>query len=225
MYNGAEIIGKTMSSVVEQTCMNYEHIIIDGGSTDKTMEIVERYWNSKQTVVSEKDRGIYDAMNKGIKIAQGQYLVFMNAGDSFADNDTLSCVSEHLDGLHHFYGDSIRIYNGKSLLNIEKANSFSITRHNICHQSIFYLRRPSIHYDLKYRIFADWALNIKEFCSCGFEHIRIPVCKFSMDGVSSTTDRMKDKAFMDDLPVLSRQYLGYFQYLYVKIRFMVRHYV
>lgn len=225
VYNGEGIVDKTMSSVAEQTFNDYEHIIIDGRSSDKTLEIVEHYKSLKLIVVSEKDKGIYDAMNKGVKIAKGQYLIFMNAGDCFVDMHTLSRVSEQLDGVHHFYGDSIRIYNGESYLNKEKVNSFSITRHNICHQSIFYLRKQSIHYDLKYMIFADWVLNIKEFCTCGFKHICTPVCQFSMDGISSTTERMKDKAFMDDLPALSREYLGFFQFLYVKIRFIIRQYV
>ena len=93
-YNAGAVIEDTIQSVITQTYKNIEYIIVDGASTDKTMSIVNRYRERISVVVSEPDRGLYDAMNKGIRLATGDYLCFLNAGDSFHEDDTLlpSCT-------------------------------------------------------------------------------------------------------------------------------------
>lgn len=88
-YNAAETIEGTMLSVINQTYKNIEYIIIDGGSTDGTVDIIRKYADRIAYWVSEPDKGIYDAMNKGIKVATGEWINFMNAGDRYAANDTL----------------------------------------------------------------------------------------------------------------------------------------
>lgn len=82
-YNAERDIEKTIQSVIKQSYGNIEYIIVDGASTDGTMKVIEKYKNNISTIVSEPDQGIYDAMNKGVKLASGDYIVFLNAGDNF----------------------------------------------------------------------------------------------------------------------------------------------
>ena len=88
-YNAQSVIEDTIQSVIAQTYHHVEYILIDGASTDRTMNIVNKYKAHITTIVSEPDKGIYDAMNKGILLATGDYLCFLNAGDSFHEDDTL----------------------------------------------------------------------------------------------------------------------------------------
>ena len=88
-YNAGALIEDTIQSVITQTYKNIEYIIVDGASTDKTMSIVTRYREHIHTVVSEPDHGLYDAMNKGIRLATGDYVCFLNAGDELHEDDTL----------------------------------------------------------------------------------------------------------------------------------------
>ena len=80
-YNAAKVLEDTIQSIVTQTYKNLEYIIVDGGSTDETLDIIHKYQEHITTVISEPDQGLYDAMNKGIKLATGDYLCFLNAGD------------------------------------------------------------------------------------------------------------------------------------------------
>lgn len=110
-YNAADTIEKTMLSVLNQTYHDIEYIIIDGGSTDGTVEIIRKYADRIAYWVSEPDKGIYDAMNKGIKVATGEWINFMNAGDSFVNSNVLDrLMNFHKDGLI-LYGNIIRIFN------------------------------------------------------------------------------------------------------------------
>ncbi len=89
-FNASDDLGRTLQSVFEQTYTNYEVVIIDGESTDTTLEIIQTYEEKIDYWVSEKDSGIYAAMNKGIKVAKGEYLQFLNAGDYFVDHPLVS---------------------------------------------------------------------------------------------------------------------------------------
>lgn len=91
-FNDHKGIEKTVRSVVEQTCFDYEYIVIDGGSTDGSVSVIEKYKHNIHYWVSEKDNGVYAAMNKAIRIAKGDYCIFMNSGDSFFSNDVLKKV-------------------------------------------------------------------------------------------------------------------------------------
>ena len=98
-YNAAAVIEDTLQSVITQTYKNIEYIIVDGASTDRTMEIIGRYRKHIHTVVSEPDHGLYDAMNKGIRLATGDYVCFLNAGDELHEDDTLQLIVHSLTGL------------------------------------------------------------------------------------------------------------------------------
>ena len=95
-YNAVNDIEKTILSVINQTYPNIEYLIIDGGSTDGTMDIVNKYKDKIDVIVSEPDKGIYDAMNKGIDRATGDWINFMNAGDCFFEKETVNSVFIYL---------------------------------------------------------------------------------------------------------------------------------
>ena len=96
-FNNCAGLQKTIESVVAQTYIDYEWIVVDGGSTDGSRELIEEYTNRFSYWVSEPDKGVYNAMNKGIKVAQGDYVIFMNSGDCFADSNVLQNVVGELD--------------------------------------------------------------------------------------------------------------------------------
>ena len=89
-FNNREGLERTIKSVITQTCQDFEYIIIDGGSTDGSIDIIKKYANKIHYWVSEPDNGIYHAMNKGVQFAHGEYLNFMNSGDFFIDIEVLS---------------------------------------------------------------------------------------------------------------------------------------
>lgn len=159
-FNAANLIDNTISSVISQQFNNFEYIVIDGGSTDGTLEIINKYSSHISYFISEPDKGIYDAMNKGVAVAKGEWVIFMNAGDCFVDNQVLSTIfhSNVNTKADIIYGNTIAKYPwGKCLI---KGNFFS--KHDInlpfCHQSTFVrtsLMR-SIPFDLSYIIAADY---------------------------------------------------------------------
>jgi glycosyltransferase involved in cell wall biosynthesis len=138
VFNGAEHIEQTIKSVISQTYPNIEYIIIDGGSIDGTLDIIKKYENNVDYFVSEPDRGIYDAMNKGIDLANGEWLNFMNAGDSFYNEEVLNKIFQYgrnYKNIDIIYSDTF--LNGKSPLVCNKDNNVVI------HQSMIY--RSNLH--------------------------------------------------------------------------------
>jgi glycosyltransferase involved in cell wall biosynthesis len=112
VYNDLKGIEKTITSVLEQKYEDYEYIIIDGGSTDGTLDIVKKYQNRIDLWISESDRGIYDAMNKGVEKASGSYVYFLNSGDFFCRNDVLENIIKHIfrGELSLVCGNVIKLY-------------------------------------------------------------------------------------------------------------------
>ena len=103
VYNGESYVERTIKSVIYQTYKNIEYILIDGASTDGTMKIVECNREYFHTIISEPDKGIYNAMNKGLRLASGDYVIFMNAGDCLASDDVLEKVVASVgNGIHQF---------------------------------------------------------------------------------------------------------------------------
>ena len=97
-FNNRDGLRKTIESVVKQTYKDFEYIIIDGGSTDGSVDVIKEYADKIDYWVSEPDKGIYNAMNKGIDVAKGEYCIFMNSGDVFFSNDVYNEVYEDLRG-------------------------------------------------------------------------------------------------------------------------------
>jgi len=132
-YNAEDLLEETLLSVINQTYKNIEYIIIDGGSTDNTLEIIKKYEEQISYWISEPDEGIYFAMNKGIAKATGEWINFMNAGDTFVDTTTIQKVMNSLDeDTELIYGD--HICDGT----IGHVKDRKVTRSMpCCHQSLF----------------------------------------------------------------------------------------
>ena len=92
-WNAASVIVPTLESVRQQSWHDFEHIIVDGASTDDTLALVHAHGLERTRILSERDKGLYDAMNKGIGLARGRYLMFLNAGDALAHPDALACIA------------------------------------------------------------------------------------------------------------------------------------
>ena len=113
-YNAKEDLEKSIKSVSNQTFKNYEYLVIDGNSTDGTKELLRKYDKEINYWVSEKDNGIYNAMNKGARVAKGDYLYFLNAGDTFSDKNSLEGVSREIDNNQDLIYGRIRVVNKRN---------------------------------------------------------------------------------------------------------------
>ena len=163
-WNAADTIGPTLESVQRQTSRDYEMLIIDGASTDGTLSIVHQASIAALRVFSEPDNGLYDAMNKGIARARGRYIVFLNAGDAFADDAVLARLARlAANNPGVIYGqtqlvDTSRNVVGHRHLTAPKrltANSF-LNGMVVCHQAFFARRDLVPPYDLQYKFSADY---------------------------------------------------------------------
>ncbi len=172
VFNDETNIEKTILSVIKQNYPNFEYIIIDGASTDRTLEIVNKYKNKIDKIVSEKDAGIYDAMNEGIKFASGRIINFLNSGDRFVHNNVLKQISKVFKNENNkFVVSRARIVdeNNKAFKAINKplVSDLSITRFkSICHQAVFYNKNLHTEYGLyntEYKYLADTDFFLKLF--------------------------------------------------------------
>lgn len=140
-FNAADDLAKTIDSVRQQTFKDYEYIVVDGGSKDSTSDIIKNNQDLISKWVSEPDKGIYDAMNKGIKMAEGEWLIMMNAGDIFADSSVLENVFKRdiPETVTFLYGDTLsRHNNGKFMRRV-----MSWKEGKVNHQAVIY--RRSLH--------------------------------------------------------------------------------
>lgn len=158
-YNAGDLMEATVRSVLGQTYPCLEYIIIDGGSTDGTPDIIRKYSDRISYWVSEPDKGIYDAMNKGIKAATGDYILFMNAGDAFASADVVEKIAPALDGSTVVSGKWHRCYrSGEMKTSSPKATEVMRREMPICHQATFV--RADYHkanlFDTSFRFSADY---------------------------------------------------------------------
>ena len=200
--NCEETIEKTILSVINQNYQNIEYVIIDGMSTDNTLNIIKKYEKDLSYFVSESDKGIYDAMNKGIQLATGDWVNFMNAGDYFFDNSTTSLVVSEI-GKHNFdiiYCDFVALDNSTNAKTLEAARSIdSIVKGSVfSHQSCF-IKSDVLKinkFDLKYKIAADYNQILLLYLSGKiFHHIELPLAIMTIDGLSySNIDTYKEQA-------------------------------
>lgn len=167
VYNGIDTLEKTIQSIAAQTYPHIQYIIIDGGSKDGTVDLIGRYAQNIDNWVSEPDKGLYDAMNKGIDRATGDYLWFINSGDEIASPHTLSQIFKNEPLADIYYGDTVMIDTdgnelGERRLKPPKALSWRDFRNGmlVSHQSFICKRSIAGHYNLAYRFSADfeWCL-------------------------------------------------------------------
>jgi len=190
IYNGEEYLEQTIQSVLGQTYENVEYIVIDGGSTDGTIDIIKKYEDKIDYWVSEQDEGIYDAMNKGIDVATGAWINFMNAGDTFYDCNTLGNVFEGNDfeRVDVIYGDVRHICENYSFFkksvsikNVEYKNPF-------CHQSSFVSSQyhKKCKFSLNYKLIADYVFFYEAYKKKkNFKQVNMIISKFLRNGISN----------------------------------------
>lgn len=174
VYNDVDNIEKTINSVINQTYENIEYIIVDGASTDGTLELIKSYRPFIDTLISEKDNGISDAFNKGTLAANGQYINYMNSGDSFVDN---TVVGQYVEAINDSYADIVTSYAqfvNKTIPKKAVSNkTFLYQRALISHQASFISKDVFNRfglYDLNFRIRMDYEfwLRVLPFCNIKF---------------------------------------------------------
>lgn len=195
-YNAEAKIESTIKSVISQTCKDFEYIIIDGNSTDSTREIIKNYLSEDNIYLySENDFGIYNAMNRGICRANGDYIYFLNAGDCFYDINVLNNIAGYINEYDKVYYGKVHYTNGSEI------NSFSEIATNMsefgdkvrmewmpCHQGIFAPRQIMTRYyfNEQYVIRADFDWLVKSYLDgVIFQGIDAVVADFDMEGISS----------------------------------------
>jgi glycosyltransferase involved in cell wall biosynthesis len=214
VLNGAGSMERSMTSVIGQTFTSFEYIVIDGGSRDGTVDILRRAEGSIDYWLSEPDNGIYDALNRGIALARGEWIYFLGADDALADLHVLEKVfARRRDGLFIYgdvlHGDSGAVYGGPFSRRM-------LTKRNICQQGIFYrseLFRRLGPFDMGYPLLGDWLFNMKAFSlkESKPEYLDMVIAAYSLAGASS---RSLDLSFYGDRLRLIRRYLGTPSYIY-----------
>ena len=208
-YNNAEGLRKTLTSVAAQTYRNIEHIIVDGGSTDNSVDVIKEYVarvESRESRVesvvwsSEKDNGVYHAMNKGIKCATGEYIQILNSGDVLTAPDvTERMVAALPEGVSILYGNMLKSYDGKTIINRDTCGNGMYTP-----ESFLYFYKGTLNHDCAYirrdlfekyglyneqmKICSDWEWYVKAIALGGEKSVytNIDVTIFDMNGVSES---------------------------------------
>ena len=205
VYNNAADIERTMLSVLGQIYKNIEYIIVDGLSTDGTLDIVKKYKDKLAKVISEKDEGIYDAMNKGLTAATGDYVLFMNSGDEFYSTETVADVFASEADADIYYGETEMIdAKGKSLGQRRHKAPESFTWRSfkygmsISHQAIYVRRSLAEPFDRSYHLSADidWILNAAKKAKT-IVNTHQYVAKYLVGGMSKKRHRQSLKERFD----------------------------
>jgi glycosyltransferase involved in cell wall biosynthesis len=210
-FNENKSIGATIDSVLCQTYTNIEYIVVDGGSNDGTVEIIKANSNRIHKFISEKDKGIYDAMNKGLKMATGDYVYFLNAGDLLFDEQSIQKIMHSASNADVYYGDT-RVINaqgeiiGRRHLSPPEKLDWRSFRWgmSVSHQSILIKRSLCSEFDLSFQISADidWVIKaLKQ--SKSIVNVHFPISKFLEGGVSSV--RLK-RAWKERFHIMVRHY-------------------
>jgi glycosyltransferase involved in cell wall biosynthesis len=197
-YNAGKVLEDTIQSVIFQTYRNVEYIIVDGHSKDNTMDIVNKYRNHISKVISEPDKGLYDAMNKGIRLATGDYLCFLNAGDEFHDNETLQKTVHTLKGKELpdvIYGETAIVDEKGHFLHMRRLSTPEhLTWKSfkqgmlVCHQAFLARRELAVRnlYDCQYRFSADfdWCIRIMKKAKC-LHNTRLTLIDYLNEGMTT----------------------------------------
>jgi glycosyltransferase involved in cell wall biosynthesis len=189
-FNVKDKIEKTILSVINQTYSNIEYIIIDGNSKDGTIDIINKYRNKIDIIISEDDDGIYDAFNKGIKYANGDLIAFLNAGDYY-DKDYCDFVNEHFPQSGYYLCTNVSLYNkkGDSIILYPSFPNKKISSPPFLHPSLVVKRCLFLklgNFNLKFNTFSDfdWMLKLTRSNLSG-NYINETKVHFEYDGISS----------------------------------------
>ena len=211
VYNDVKHIEETMLSVVNQTYPNIEYIIIDGGSTDGTVGIIKKYADRIAYWVSEPDKGIYDAMNKGVCRATGEWCSFINAGDVFVHENIVQSIFE--SGRCDYdviYGDTIHIFTSGRFLH--KAEDVKVLKRRMpfCHQSCFVksLLLKQYGFDCQYKVAADYDLFYRLYKQHAY-FLRINKVIAVFDGVEGVSSSHPELLFQEYFRINGKKKFGF----------------
>ncbi|MBR5030205.1 MAG: glycosyltransferase [Muribaculaceae bacterium] len=228
-YNAASVLRPTLESVKEQTFHDYEYLVIDGASSDNTLALVEAAGIENSVVYSEPDKGLYDAMNKAIDRAKGQYLIFLNAGDAFANAHTLELIAETAhDGADVIYGQTQLVDNERKVVGMRhltapKSLDWKSFKDGmlVCHQAFIARCELCPHYDLNYRFSADydWCIKVLKQCRCTAYVGDTPIISFLTDGLTTKNHK---KSLGERYRIMCHYY-GTLPTMLRHVRFACRH--
>lgn len=229
-YNAAGTIGRTLKSVDAQTFTDYEHLIVDGASTDGTQALVQSLPNGARRMTSEHDAGLYDAMNKGLSFASGKYVIFLNAGDAFHDADVLADYARAIAA-----GDYPAVVYGQTNL-VDDKGKYVGPRHLtapdhldlqsfaegmvVCHQAFVALRRITPGFNPRYRFSADY-----EWCIKCLQHARHTVGlgdRVTIDYLAEGMTTRNLRASLRERFAIMCKYYGFWPTLGRHFRFAIR---
>ena len=211
VYNNARDIERTMQSVLGQSYANIEYVVVDGLSNDGTLDIIHKYDNKVSKLISEKDNGIYDAMNKGLAAATGDYVMFMNSGDQFYDAGTVAAVFASADNADIYYGETEMIDDeGQSLGQRRHKAPAKFTWKDfkygmsISHQAIYVKRTLAEPYDRKYQLSADidWIIRAAKKAKT-IVNVNRYVAKYLVGGMSKAKHR---QSLQERFDIMKRYY-------------------
>lgn len=217
VFNGVTSLENAINSVINQKYDNVEFIVLDGESIDGTLDIIKKYEDQIDYWVSEKDGGIYDAMNKAVTVSRGDWILFLGA-DDILTNCFHSIIYKMVDYSALYYGNVLLASNQSVYCG--RINKYKLMQQNICHQSIFYPQNTfkSRSYNCRYRFLADYCLNI-ELLGSGvkFNYLDEIICIFNDTGVSADGDA----DLMEDLLRIILNSFGPFYYFLKKLRNLI----
>lgn len=230
--NAEKVIGKTIQSVVTQTYKNIEYIIIDGASIDDTLSIIHKYEKIYPIIyISEQDQGIYDAMNKGIKMATGDYIQFLNAGDSLYERTTIKNVADEIqkNQADIYYGDVAYLYSDQHT-EVRKYGKwcskrlYDYTGDCINHQVIFaktHLLKEH-NFDINYKICADreWIMRVRSKGAVFFAIGKL-ICYYSLD--EESTSIFQKERYEKEADECIRKYYSYGYMIFRGFQFFRSH--
>jgi glycosyltransferase involved in cell wall biosynthesis len=227
VFNNVLDIERTLRSVIGQSYSNIEYIVVDGASNDGTLEILERYRSDLAKLISEKDKGIYDAMNKGLAQSTGDYVIFMNSGDEFFDLQTVEKVfSKQPEWADIYYGETVLINEKGETLGLRKHRApekfnWKSFRYgmNVGHQAIYIKKEITTPYREEYALSADvdWIIRAaKKARTC--VNVDMVVARFLVGGLSK---KRKRQSLVERYQIFSKHY-GWFQNLFNHGIIMIR---
>ncbi len=233
--NAAATIEKTIQSVISQGYPEIEHIIIDGNSTDGTLNILDKYRENIAFIISERDTGVYNAMNKGIKRATGDILYFLNANDILYNEKIIEKVVNIFmkKDIQILWGDLIAINEENKQETLQKsdnADKFFWMSQCLCHQVIFYKRELFENYGLydeNYKIAADYDFNLKCLIKNRIKHSYLPevAAKFTLGGFSTSevfSGKIKAERKQIISTYFSKRQIKVRDFLHKQCRFLLR---
>ena len=198
-YNNKEGLRETIESVIHQTFRDFEFIVIDGGSTDGSAEVLKAYNKVIDYWVSERDNGVYNAMNKGITKASGEYLNFMNSGDCFFDSQVLEHLStknistDIIVGRDYHFNETTQ--QGFATILPTRLSMLTFIHHTLPHQSSFFKRElfNDSPYDESLKLVADVKFYIQKICveQCSVHLVDDIICRREPDGISLTQNKQR----------------------------------